>query len=139
MNVCTLCAASGAFKLKAEQFLLGGSWSHLIIVVHEIHLVAATIRSTATPVVNHIIKYIVMTIVSSYTIQSAAQTPVSSFAMSQQVVVIRTYLECCRHFAAADGCCISVGCTRTIVRMTCHIERFGNQGALKGKTLGIAA
>ena len=139
MNVCTLRAASGAFKLKTEQFLLGGSWSHLIIVVHEVHLMTATICSTAAPVVNHIVKYIVVTVVSTYTIQSAAQTPVSSFAMSQQVVVIRTYLECCRHFAAADGCCISVGCTRTIVRMTCHIERFRNQGALKSKTLGVAA
>ena len=139
MNVCTLCAASGALKLKTEQFLLGGSWSHLIIVVHEVHLMTATICSTATPVVNHIVKYILVTVVSTYTIQSAAQTPVSSFAMSQQVVVIRAHLESCRHFTAADGCCISVGCTCTIVRMTCHIECFGNQGALKGKTLGVAA
>lgn len=91
----------------------------------------SSVCGTSAPVIYYIIKYVMMSGITSGSVKSAAQTPVASFVMNKKVMVISGSV-------AANGSSISVCCTWTIIRMICHVEGFRDKCALQGDVLGIA-
>ena len=93
----------------------------------------STISSTTAPIIDHIIIYIMVTVIGAASVQASGDTPVTAFAMCQQIVVVAAWLS--THLATADGSGIAVLRTRAIVRMPGLIQCFTNQRMLQGQSL----
>ena len=105
--------------------------SRLVIVVHKIHLVSATISRTVVPVIYHVIENIETSGIVPVAVQSSCQAPVAARAVSQQIVVETTLLT-------ADTCRITVSRSNRIVLVAGHIQSLGNQGTLQGDIFPVA-
>lgn len=67
--------------------------SHLVVVAYEVYLVGAAVGCPATPVIDHVIEYVVMAVVIAGRIESTADAVVASLIVCQQVVVIGAHAE----------------------------------------------
>ena len=78
--------------LQSEQLCTLGVSAHLVIVVHEVELVAVAVGGTTVPVVADIIKYIHLSDGTILTIHAATHRPVTAVAVDQKVMMPRAYL-----------------------------------------------
>ena len=102
--------SDGILELLGKEDSLAGVGTHLIVIVHKVHCVAVTVGSTIVPVVADIIKQIESTNGSVLAVHTAAHTPVTAFAIHQQVVMPRTD-------ASIDGGRIAMISTVSIILM----------------------
>ena len=79
---------SDVLILLCEELLALGVRAHLVVVVHEVNLVATTVCGASPPVVAHIIKYIHLTDGTVVAVHSATHRPVTSVTVDEQVMMV---------------------------------------------------
>ena len=81
-HIVSLRPRAGSLNLSVEQEHLRGGWPHLIIIGHELSLMSTAVGSTSAPVIDHVIKDVMMAIVGTLSVQSARDTPIAAFVVS---------------------------------------------------------
>ena len=133
-DIGTLCTAASTFKLVAEQIILTGCRPLLVIVVDKIQFMSTTITCSVAPVVYHIIKDVMMTVIRAAAIQTTRDTPVTTFTVGQQIMMERAWLSTI--LTSPNSSCIAMTSARTVIGMTSNIQSLTDKRMLQGDCLG---
>ena len=131
--IVTLRARVRSLERGLHDNGLRGGRSHLIVVVHKLPLMGTAVSGAPAPVIAHVIKHIVMTVIRAGTVQSTAHTPVTALIVCQQVMMERRTQSTV--LTTTDGSRIAVSRSCGIVRMSRHVQSLTYKRALQGDIL----